>query len=99
VPTISYLMAENQRTSAEAFASKGLIPFAGDIRGTQASYLPAEHMTDALPDINSSVIESILEFLTRMSVNMPAREKSSHAMRAFLDGQGAKRIAAALLCR
>jgi UDP-2,4-diacetamido-2,4,6-trideoxy-beta-L-altropyranose hydrolase len=97
VPTISYLMAENQRTAAETFASKGLIPFAGDIRGAQASALPAEHMPDTLPDINMSAIENILKFLTRMSVDVSTREKSSHAMRAFLDGQGTERIAAALL--
>jgi UDP-2,4-diacetamido-2,4,6-trideoxy-beta-L-altropyranose hydrolase len=97
VPTISYLMAENQLTAVKTFSSKGLIPFAGDIRNAQTSALSAEHMSDTLPDINISVIENILKFITRMSVDMPAREKSSHAMRAFLDGQGAKRIAAALL--
>ena len=29
VPTVSYLMAENQRTAVETFAKEGLIPFAG----------------------------------------------------------------------
>lgn len=32
VPTISYLMADNQRTAVETYAGLGLIPYAGDIR-------------------------------------------------------------------
>ncbi|MDE6847072.1 MAG: UDP-2,4-diacetamido-2,4,6-trideoxy-beta-L-altropyranose hydrolase [Lachnospiraceae bacterium] len=32
VPTISYLMADNQRTAVETYAGLGLIPYAGDVR-------------------------------------------------------------------
>jgi spore coat polysaccharide biosynthesis predicted glycosyltransferase SpsG len=78
VPTISYLMAENQRTAVETFAARGLVPYAGDIR-------------------DPSTLDNILTFLTRMSQNVEARKESSHAMRAFLDGLGAERIAEALL--
>lgn len=78
VPTISYLMADNQRTAVETFAAAGIIPCAGDIRST-------------------SVISGILHFMTIMSGNVGMRQKSSHNMRAFLDGCGAGRIADALL--
>lgn len=78
VPTISYLMAENQRTAVDTYAAKGIIPCAGGL-------------------LADSVIYNILRFLTYMSENADARQKSSHKMRAFLDGCGAKRIAEALL--
>lgn len=79
VPTISYLMADNQRTAVETFANSGLIPCAGDILQP------------------SAILDRILLFLTSMSVDYEARKKSSHSMRAFLDGKGAARIANALL--
>ncbi len=102
VPTISYLMAENQRTAVETYAAKELIPCAGDIRPgqiiNQQNAASANTMTDCfrnpLPD---SVICNILHFLTYMSENAEIRQKSSHNMRAFLDGCGAERIAKALL--
>jgi spore coat polysaccharide biosynthesis predicted glycosyltransferase SpsG len=78
VPTVSYLMAENQRTAVETFAANELIPYAGDIR-------------------DPFTLDNILMFMTRMSQNAEARKKSSHTMRAFLDGLGAERIAKALL--
>lgn len=97
VPTVSYLMAENQRTAVETFAKKGLIPFAGDIRGIKSPKAKNNSVSENLPAVNSSVISGILSFLTQMSLNVEARKKSSQSMRAFLDGQGAKRIAQALL--
>lgn len=97
IPTVSYLMAENQRTAVETFSQKGLIPFAGDIRGKKSSNAAADSSSGSLPAVNGSVIASIFSFLTQMSVNADARKKSSRSMRAFLDGQGAKRIAQALL--
>jgi spore coat polysaccharide biosynthesis predicted glycosyltransferase SpsG len=103
VPAISYLMAENQRTAVETFAARELIPYAGDIRGervdspgsTQA--FSDSSLAKALPPVNPSTLDNILMFLTHMSQNVEARKKSSHAMRAFLDGLGAERIAKALL--
>lgn len=97
VPTVSYLMAENQRTAVETFAQKGLIPFAGDIRGSISSKAATGFSSENLPAINVSVTTGILSFLTHMSFDAEARKKSSRSMRAFLDGQGAKRIAEALL--
>lgn len=97
VPTVSYLMAENQRTAVETFAAKELIPFAGDIRGKSFPKTSTNFSPESLPDINSLTLKNILTFLTQMSDNAEARKKSSLSMRAFLDGQGAKRIAEALL--
>ncbi len=75
VPSVSYLMADNQETAVNTFSEAGIIPYAGDIR------------------IQNDVSDRILSFLTDMSQNAGLREKSSHAMRAFLDGRGAERIA------
>lgn len=97
VPAISYLMAENQRTAVDTFAQEGLIPFAGDIRlknhaGTNNDFLPNNSI-----GIDQATTSNILFFLTHMSHNAEARKKSSQFMRAFLDGQGAKRIAEAMI--
>lgn len=94
VPAISYLMADNQRTAVETFAAKGIIPCAGDIRPAQIHDF-ADRTSEDLKF--SYPINNILQFMTDMSENMEMRQKSSHAMRAFLDGCGARRIADALL--
>lgn len=95
VPTISYLMADNQRTAIDTFAAKGLIPCAGDIRN---SLLQEKNNQIKVSQISSdTVISNILHFLTSMSENAEVRKKSSLKMRAFLDGGGAGRIADALL--
>lgn len=92
VPTVSYLMADNQRTAVEAYAAAGLIPCAGDIRPTADA-----KSTAPLPSINPAVISSILSFITHMSQDMSGRKKSSQSMRAFLNGTGAGQIACALI--
>lgn len=97
VPTVSYLMAENQRTAVETFAGKGLIPFAGDIRGKNSSFKETDSTTEELPILNNSALSAILSFLTQLSHNADIRKKSSRSMRAFLDGRGAVRIAEAML--
>lgn len=82
VPSVSYLMAENQRTAVETFAKEELIPCAGDLQNTD------------LPDI--SVLIRILNLLADMARAPKARAAVSTAMRSFLDGSGADKIAAAL---
>lgn len=82
VPTISFLMADNQRTAIETFSIKELIPCAGDARNSATV---------------KEAVERITDFLTQMSQNVNSRKKSSHAMRAFLDGCGAAKIADRLL--
>lgn len=108
VPTISYLMAENQRTAVVTYSELGLIPYAGDIRFTKSDTslspddigITQENTTFFSSDqftINSSVLSRILSFMTLMSQNFSARTESSQKMRAFLDGTGADLIAGELL--
>lgn len=94
VPSVSFVMADNQETAAALFAKEQLIPCAGDIRPDK---LPSfsNTVTDH-PACNPSVISAILQFLRDAAGDYDGRQKSSHAMRAFLDGCGAERIAAEL---
>lgn len=112
VPTISYLMAENQRIAVEAYAGKHLIPCAGDIR-PQACILPTRGPADpakvSLPDkvisspdkceenTNTAVLHQIAAFLLNMAQSYPARAAASAAMRSCLDGTGAWQIAETLM--
>ena len=113
VPSVSYLMAENQRTVVESYEKKQLIPCAGDIRSTDRSEIPADSVSccvhnsaanvSAHPDRENAVLPDlhtigrILGFLADMTQNAAARAAVSAAMRNFLDGSGADRIAAALI--
>lgn len=94
VPSVSFVMADNQETAAARFAKEQLIPCAGDIRpdkpSSSANTAPDTHAC------NPSVISAILQFLEDAAGDYAGRKKSSHAMRAFLDGCGAERIAAEL---
>lgn len=97
VPTVSYLMAENQRVAVEAYAKEGLIPCAGDIRP-----LAAAGHTGLLADASAafacaSTLHHIIAFLIRMANDHPARAAVSAAMRSYLDGTGARQIAEALV--
>lgn len=87
VPSVSYLMAENQRIAVETYATLNLIPCAGDIRPASMQDLPSE----------ADTLRHILDFLLHMAQNHPARAAASSAMRNLHDGAGADRIAAALL--
>ncbi len=97
VPTVSYLMAENQRTAVEAFAQRGLIPCAGDIRSGHTPTEPTASPDRETTLLNRSTLLHILDFLTHMSANVEERAEASRSMRAFLDGLGAERIAEALI--
>lgn len=103
VPTVSYLMAENQRTAVETYAGLGLIPYAGDIRpqtdnNKHILQTLADTQPNALPPINHATLSTILSFMTQMSRSLPERTKSSQSMRAFLNGTGADQIACELVC-
>ncbi len=88
VPSVSYLMAENQRTAVEAYAQKNLIPCAGDVRPVTAPNSDFQ---------NHAALSHMIDFLTRMSADYHARIMASSAMRNFLDGTGADRIARTML--
>lgn len=87
IPAISFTMADNQLTAAKAFADAGAIPCAGDIRLEE-----------------EKVLQTITNFMTHMSQSGAGHEvsyrirKSAHkAMRRLVDGNGAMRIADALM--
>lgn len=107
VPSVSYLMAENQRIAVEAFTERKLIPCAGDIRpvdfsadsvlsgtGSPASPVPCPTNTGTC---NPTVLSRILGFLSDMAQDPAARAEISAAMRNYLDGTGAQQIARALV--
>lgn len=111
VPSISYLMAENQRTAVETYAKRNLIPCAGDIRPTvsaqnsdscihhtntgSTSLSITENPDSYVPD--TSTLRHILDFLSVMAQKYDARTAVSSSMRSFMDGTGAELIAQALL--
>lgn len=110
VPSVSYLMAENQRTAVETYAKRNLIPCAGDIRpaaapeqsagsGASASRTSRLSEQDSIHSgfLNRTTLSHIIDFLTKLSADYPARVKISADMRSFLDGTGAEQIAQALL--
>lgn len=88
LPAISFTMADNQLTAAKAFEDAGAIPCAGDIRTEE-----------------EKVLQTIINFMTQMSSPgfAPAERsyktrKSAHkAMHRLVDGDGAIRIAQALM--
>lgn len=91
VPSVSFIMADNQRTAAQLFSDEGLIPCAGDIRSETADVCAS---ASSQPD--PRVLDTILAFLMQASEDLSLRKNRSHSMRAFLDGCGADRIARAL---
>ena len=110
VPSVSYLMAENQRTAVETYAEGNLIPCAGDIRPSAApeqsaapggSTVRTSRLSgqDTVPSgfINRTTLSHMIEFLIKMSADYPARVRISSAMRNFLDGTGAEQIAQEML--
>lgn len=103
VPSVSYLMAENQRTAVESYAKRNLIPCAGDIRPvalseqSTSSGIPDTRTSSNIDFMNRTTLSHIIDFLTKLSADYPARIKTSSNMRGFLDGTGSEQIAQALL--
>lgn len=87
VPSVSYLMADNQRTAVETFAKKRLIPCAGDIRA----------LSQSGPAVSRDCLCRILAFLSDMAQDSAARAAVSASMKDYLDGSGAEKIAQTLL--
>ena len=97
VPTVSYLMAENQRVAVEAYAKESLIPCAGDIRPLAAAGHTGQPADASAASACPSTLRHIIAFLIRMANDHPARAAVSAAMRNYLDGTGARQIAEALM--
>lgn len=79
-PTISYMLADNQRKNVEAFQKLGLIPYCGDVR-------------------KEDVLEKIFCRLKKWQGKKEEREEISLKMQKLVDGNGAKRLAKAILER
>ena len=81
VPTISYILADNQKEIAEAFDAKGIIRNCGDIR-----IIGKEKLAEVL-----------LENVNLLSRNYKERCEIVDRMSSVVDGKGAGRIVRALL--
>lgn len=103
IPSVSFTMADNQIPSANAFHQERAIPYMGDIRNE-----PDKVFENVLSFIDSmtcmsysdccfdTAISSIQENSPKVSCSFSQRKTAHDAMRRFVDGQGALRIAAAL---
>lgn len=81
IPTVSVVTADNQISGAMAFDRLHVIPFAGDLRKGDA------------------VFDKLHELVSGLSAEGSFAERSgrSDIMRSLVDGQGARRIAEAIL--
>lgn len=81
LPSLSYTMADNQLSAANAFASEGMIPYAGDIRTSMDSVLETVHCF-------------LTEMTAEDQNHSYAKRKSAHEiMRRSIDGSGSRKIA------
>ena len=89
VPTASFIIADNQIASANAFAQNDAIPCLGDVRMTEASVKKeaAHWVTSMNPYVKNQAA----------SVHLLRYRKVSKRMQQLVDGNGAVRIADALI--
>lgn len=80
VPTVTYVMADNQRELSETFDSKGIIANIGDVR------IIGREETAGL----------IIDSVETMANNYEARCKTADRMKSIVDGRGTYRIIEAL---
>lgn len=92
VPTISYTMADNQITAAEAFAKSGIIPNSGDIRISMTNVL--ENIMSFLMRMSNS---ANFDLASAATVSYQERKLAHDTMRSFIDGNGSSKIAKAIL--
>lgn len=81
IPTLTYVLADNQKPIAEAFHSKAIIRNCGDIRIMGGDKL------------SQSIIEAVME----LANNYDERRRLAGVMAGIVDGLGAGRIANGLL--
>ena len=101
IPAISFTMADNQIIMAETFAETETIPYAGDIRTEnlqENNALKNETLTSNLKSSNMEfVLNNINNHLNTLIRNPKQRIIQCHNMRRLVDGNGAIKIAEALL--
>ncbi|MBE5843554.1 MAG: hypothetical protein E7302_05145 [Butyrivibrio sp.] len=81
VPSVSYVFADNMEPDALYFANDGLVPYAGDFRDDERTVL-----------IN--IMTQLLKF---SELDTASRIEIGNRMKSIIDGQGADRIAEAIL--
>ena len=77
IPTVTYILADNQAPAAKVFDTKGIMVNVGDVR--------------AMPQF----IETTLQTVLSLSVDLEKRARMSEAARQVTDGKGADRLASA----
>lgn len=101
IPTISFTMADNQLTAAKAFEEAGAISCAGDIRIDEEKVLQtaATFMTQMSlsSNVQSGQAENGDSIFTPTESSYKTRKSAHKAMRRLVDGNGAMRIAEALI--
>lgn len=94
IPTISFTIADNQLSSAQAFQEIGLIPYAGDMRSN-----PEVVLQSAIDFVTSMSYESKgkpANLAPSLSPSYTKRASIHTRMCHLIDGKGAHRIALAL---
>ena len=94
VPSVIYSMSDDQAIDCALFKEKGLGFYVGDVRpkaegGGENSPAPDNSADPA-------VIRALLDKLSGLKDDRPARQRASRRMRERVDGKGAGRIADAL---
>lgn len=85
VPTISISISQNQIPCNEAFSKAGIIPYEGHVSSDD------RNMEEILQHLYAKVME--------LGSNLSERQKMNQRQRKAVDGKGADRIAALLLCQ
>ena len=93
VPLITYILAENQISGAQAFEKLNLAVNVGDIRDITSTKANASNV------LRTDAITIILNAISDLSNNFELRKKVSMQMQKAIDGFGADRIVDAILDR
>lgn len=96
VPSVSFSMADNQMIAVENFDKRELIPYCGDVRGD--GFESAENTTDVTDTFDTTdAIGRMVSQLLELAGDYSLRMEKSAMLRAYIDGQGAAKIAAKIV--
>lgn len=87
IPSACFILADNQKASAQAFAEAGAIPLLGDVRTESEKVMQSAAEWTA----------SMLNGFCREQFLSPSMKQASASMRQLVDGKGSDRIARQLL--
>ncbi|MCM1135704.1 MAG: UDP-2,4-diacetamido-2,4,6-trideoxy-beta-L-altropyranose hydrolase [Clostridium sp.] len=95
IPSLSFIMADNQQSAARAFEAAGAIPCAGDLRGDLNAVL--QKIILFIKDYSSeNTAASMSALISEHDSSYQKRKRAGNAMKALVDGNGAARIAKAV---